>query len=198
MGNWKCGWDRYPFFCSATWGQPPSAVRPSDARRCPEPCAARSTLAHGFRARVGVEDACNASRAVVESVASGPGPTLRKPRLLRNLCRRLKADSDFPLSLSRHSRAGLSYAAASRLMHLLSHRSALRQSFVTASNRGGWGTLRLRLVHVSGVHFAESSPPIPSAATLPTQSPGRSFHRDISRLRVCRERDSTPPPCLSL
>jgi hypothetical protein len=67
------------------------------------------------------------------------GIFLHEPRLLRNLCRRLKADSAFPLSLSRHSRAGLSYAAASRLTHLLSHQSFLRQSFVTASNREGSG-----------------------------------------------------------
>jgi hypothetical protein len=54
-------------------------------------------------------------------------------RLLRNQCRRLKADSVFPLSRSRHSPAGLSYTAAPRLAHILSDRSGLVQSFVTAS-----------------------------------------------------------------
>ena len=38
-------------------------------------------------------------------------------RLLRNSCRRLKADSMVPLLPSRHSRTGLSYAAAARLRH---------------------------------------------------------------------------------
>jgi hypothetical protein len=69
---------------------------------------------------------------------SGNSPRSRKPSLLRDSCHPLKRTPVCPLSsFSRHCRAGLSDAAATRLEQRMSHRHGVPS---TASNRETWGT----------------------------------------------------------
>src|SRR5438105_2997172 len=68
-------------------------------------------------------------------------PTVNNGEAVTNLCHPLKRTRLLPLSLSRHSRAGISYAAASRLgLHvipaLVSTTNSVRASWF--ETRGTW------------------------------------------------------------